>query len=129
MSRYARRALLRAAAFVLVVLHPEGVIAAGSPPAPPPSAPQRSTVVPPRLLEDPGATYPRRGLDEGVTERVTVTLIVELDATGRLVRTTLETPQGHGFDEAALEAAQHLRFDPARRGVTPVPARFRYRYV
>jgi hypothetical protein len=91
-------------------------------------------VVPPRLIEDPGAAYPRRALDEHFYDRVEITLILELDVTGKLVHAIVEaegqgTERDHGFIDAALEAAQRLRFEPARRGEQAVASRIRYRYA
>src|SRR5262249_18467739 len=37
-------------------------------------------------------------------------------------------PAGHGFDEAATEAAKKFLFEPARRGSTPIPVRIPFRY-
>jgi TonB family protein len=93
----------------------------------------KAEIVAPRLLEDPGAAYPGRALDERYhaehPEPVEVALVLELTAEGNVERATVETPRGHGFDEAALEAARRLRFVPATRGGKPVAAKIRYRYV
>jgi TonB family protein len=89
---------------------------------------QAPDVTPPRLIEDPGVSYPGRALEDRFHERVEVVLILEVDDTGRVVRATVETPRGHGFDEAALDAARRLRFEPARRHGKPAAARIRYRY-
>jgi TonB family protein len=93
-----------------------------------PSAGQAPEVAPPKLLEDPGSSYPRRALEERFYEETEVVLILELDASGKVVRVEVETPRGHGFDEAALAGAEALRFEPALRAGTPVPARIKYRY-
>ena len=86
-------------------------------------------VVVPRLEHDRGAAYPRRALAERFYERVEVMLILELDKDGNVERASVESPHGHGFDEAALEAAKALRFSPARRAGAPVKARIRFRYL
>jgi TonB family protein len=86
-------------------------------------------IVPPRLIEDPGAEYPQRARDERVDANVDVVLILDLDVEGRVVHASVETERGHGFDEAALAAARRLRFEPGRRGATKVPTRIRYRYT
>jgi len=102
------------------------------------SAGQAAEVVPPRLAEDPGSSYPRRALEDRFYEVTEVVLILEIDASGKVVRAqvvragdelaTVEAPHGHGFDEAAVEAARSLRFEPALRAGVPVPARIKYRY-
>ena len=38
------------------------------------------------------------------------------------------TPAGHGFDEAASEAARHFTFNPARRRGIPVPSTVQFTY-
>ncbi len=86
-------------------------------------------VVPPRLLEDPGVSYPAGALAERFYERAEVALVLELDDTGKVVSASVETPQGHGFDEAALEAANRMRFEPAARDGVAARARIRYRYA
>lgn len=88
-----------------------------------------ASVTPPRLLTDPGATYPAEALAARVPPHVEVVLVLVLDTTGAVAEASVETPRGHGFDEAALVAARGLRFEPARRDGAPVAARIRYRYV
>jgi TonB family protein len=48
---------------------------------------------------------------------------------GHVRSSSVETPQGHGFDEEATRAARELLFEPALRAGVPVPARIRYRYI
>ena len=97
--------------------------AAETPPIP--AAP----IVAPRLIRDEGVAYPGQALGEGFYERVEVRLILELDASGHVRSSSVETPQGHGFDEEATRAARELLFEPALRAGVPVPARIRYRYI
>jgi TonB family protein len=99
---------------------------AGAQPAPAPPAP--ATVLPPKLLHDPGVVYPVRAIGEHYFEKVSVGLVLELDAAGAVRKATVETPRGHGFDEAALVAAYRLKFAPATRSGVPVAARIRFRY-
>jgi TonB family protein len=68
-------------------------------------------------------------VDDGVTEAVAVMLTLEIDATGKVTAATVATGGGHGFDEAATQAALRLRFEPARRGDTKVASRIRFRYL
>jgi TonB family protein len=96
--------------------------------APPPPAPA-PVVTPPVLDKDEGAVYPQRAIDEKVKDAATVVLILELDAQGAVTKASVETPQGHGFDEAATQAAQKLTFKPATKNGQPVPSKTRHRYV
>ncbi len=96
---------------------------------PPPASSSTTEVSPPRLQHDPGVTYPEQALREGFRDTVTVDVVVEVDAGGAVSGATVTSPQGHGFDEAALAAAKSLVFEPARRGGKPVAARIRFRYV
>ncbi|HWL89197.1 MAG TPA: TonB family protein, partial [Polyangiaceae bacterium] len=77
-------------------------------PPPPPAAPQ---VTPPVMLKDEGAQYPASALKDGITQPVTVVLVLEIDPQGAVRNATVETPIGHGFDEAAIEAAKKLQFE------------------
>jgi TonB family protein len=86
------------------------------------------TVVAPRLKVDAGVTYPRQALVEHFTDSVTVSLVLEVDASGAVRKATVTEPRGHGFDEVALQAAQRLLFEPATRNGSPVAARIRFRY-
>ncbi len=94
-------------------------------PAPPPTV---VTITPPKLVKDEGAIYPDQALKDGVRERVTVFVLLELDAAGSVRKAEVETPVGHGFDEAAVEAAKKLVFEPAKRGDKPVASRIKHRY-
>lgn len=93
----------------------------------PPSA--AATATPPRLEHDPGVAYPKAALERGFYETVSVNLVLEIDAQGRVQRASLEQPEHAAFDEAALAATAALRFTPAARQGVPVPARIRFRYV
>jgi TonB family protein len=95
-------------------------------PAPPPPAP---VLTPPLLDKDEGAVYPQQAIDEKVRDPATVVLVLEVDAQGAVIKATVETPQGHGFDEAAAQAAQKLTFRPATRNGQAVPSKTRHRYV
>src|SRR5882672_9845085 len=71
------------------------------PDAPPGDLP---AVVAPRLVTESSASYPEQALRDHVAAVVTVVVLLEIDPNGHVGRTTVENPQGHGFDEAALEA-------------------------
>ncbi|HEY8076822.1 MAG TPA: TonB family protein, partial [Labilithrix sp.] len=95
------------------------------PPPPPPPA----VITPPVVEKDEGAAYPRHAIDDKVTDSVTVTVELEVDATGAVKNATVPAPQGHGFDEAATEAAKKLVFKPATRNGKPIAARVTHKYV
>jgi TonB family protein len=86
-------------------------------------------IVPPRVVHDARAVYPARAVEEHLAEPATVTLIVTVDSRGAVTSADVEAPQGHGFDEAAIEAARILVFEPATRDGVPVAARIRFRYT
>ncbi len=108
-----------------MIVEPASATAQGLP-SPQPPAP---AIQPPHLRVNPGASYPEQALRERFFETVTVSLVLEIDASGAVVRAEVEAPQGHGFDEAAQLAAAKLVFDPALREGKPVAARIRFRYV
>ena len=89
----------------------------------------RPEVTPPRLATDSPATYPARALREHHPAAVKVTLIVDVNAEGAVSGARVKEPQGPAFDKAALEAATHLRFEPARRDGLPVASKIEFRYV
>jgi TonB family protein len=92
-----------------------------------PNAP--TPVTPPKLEHDPGVAYPKAALDRGFYETVGVNLVLEIDAAGRVTRSSLEQPAYEEFDAVALAAASALRFVPASRAGAPAAARIRFRYV
>jgi TonB family protein len=94
-------------------------------PAPPPAP----VITPPVLKTDEGALYPAQALKDGVAQTVTVTVIVEIDPTGAVRNAAVEAAAGHGFDEAAVEAAKKLAFEPARRNGTPIAVKIKHTYV
>ena len=95
-------------------------------PAPPP----QPVITMPTVVEDPGATYPPEAIKDKVTAETEVILVLELDATGAVKNATVDkSGGGHGFDEAALEAAKSLKLSPALRDGKPVAAKIKHRYV
>src|SRR5882672_10906241 len=89
----------------------------------PTANPPPVTIVKPSLRKDPGAQYPRKAIDDGVRERMEVVVAVDIDAKGAVANVRIEAGAGHGFDEAALEAARGLTFDPATKDGVPVAAK------
>jgi TonB family protein len=98
--------------------------------APPVKAaePAQPVVTPPVVKTNEGVSYPRRALDEGFREPAQVTLTLTIDATGHVSDAVVTEGAGHGFDEASLDAARKLVFDPATKDGKPVPARIRFVY-
>ena len=107
----------------LVTALPSSVHAQPARPAKP------AEVVPPRLLKDSPARYPEQALKDRVREKVTVNLILEVDANGTVKNASIDVPAGHGFDEAAASAASTLVFEPATRNGTPTAAMIRFAYT
>ena len=96
---------------------------------PPPPAPPPAVITPPVVKKDEGATYPAQALADKVKDPVTVVVVVEIDASGVVQKASVETPAGHGFDEAAILAAKKLEYEPAKRNGLPVAAKFLHKYV
>ncbi len=80
-----------------------------------PPAPHQPVLVPPAVKTDPGAIYPTQAIADAVDAPVTVTILIDVDRDGNVHNARVETPRGHGFDEAALEAAKGLVYSPATR--------------
>ncbi len=95
---------------------------------PPPPPPAPVVVIPPTLKRDDGAEYPHQAIVDKIKEGVIVGLILEVDATGVVKKVTVEAAAGHGFDEAAVAAAQKLVFEPATRNGKPIAAKIRHKY-
>lgn len=89
-------------------------------------APDSDALVPPRLLETPTLAYPPAARAEAPPARLTLRLAI--DEQGRVTEAEVLEPAGHGFDEAARDAAFQLRFAPATRGGVPIPSRIRYSF-
>ncbi|APR84273.1 TonB-dependent receptor [Minicystis rosea] len=105
------------------ILLPAGDLRAQPAPAPP----KASGIEPPHLVEPVEAAYPESAKSLGI--EATVLLRITVDKTGRVTAAEIIEPAGHGFDEAAREAALRLRFEPARQGDRPVAARILYRSI
>src|SRR5258708_12879301 len=103
--------------------------APASAPTPASASAPATAVTPPVVLRNDGATYPRQALDEGITDVVVVNLVSDVDSTGKVTHATVKALVGHGFDEAATEAALEIQFSPALRDGTPVAARTSMTYT
>lgn len=89
-------------------------------------APQGITMPRPRNYAPP--VYPPEAEKAGLEAEVVLKL--EIDKTGKVKKAEVEKGAGHGFDEAAIEAAMKLDFEPARKADgTPFAARILYRYA
>ncbi len=103
-----------------------------SPPAPAPEPPEptrtapvapiaEASVVPPQILKQAAARYPRLALGSGLNpfrhREVTVRLQVQVDVQGKAtVATVLEGVAGPwGYNQAALEAVSESSYAPAQR--------------
>ncbi len=84
-------------------------------------------VTPPRLVEFIEADYPAEAAAEELT--ATVELAITIATDGTVTNVVVVTSAGHGFDEAAVAAAERFRFEPARRDGEAMASRIRYRYV
>jgi TonB family protein len=103
-----------------------GVILKPQPGQPPPPAAGKATA--PRPLNYTPPRYPAAAEKAGIEGSVTLQL--DIDKAGKVTKATVVDPAGHGFDEAAVEAALKLEFEPARRpDGSPVATRILYRYA
>jgi TonB family protein len=93
-------------------------------PAAPVARPEPTTA--PSLKQHPEAPYPRAALEDRVEGNVGLEL--ELDTGGNVVGVRVTAPAGHGFDEAAVEAARRFTFEPARRRGVPVASTVDFTY-
>jgi TonB family protein len=93
-------------------------------PTPPPDA--NAAITPPKIAHFEQAPYPPEAEKLGLEANVILRL--DIDKEGKVTAVAVTEPAGHGFDEAATEAAKKFTFEPARRGQTPIPARILYRY-
>ena len=93
-----------------------------------PSPPAAPVVTPPIITKDDGAQYPTQALKDGVKDPIVVVVVLEIDPAGAVRKATVDAAAGHGFDEAALEAANKLVFQPATRGGKPIASKIKHKY-
>jgi hypothetical protein len=80
-------------------------------------------VVTPRLIRDEGVAYPEQALGERFYERVEVGLIPELDASGHVRSSSVETPQVAGASlQVELDGADAQRASTLQDGSFALPA-------
>ncbi|MGD0525251.1 MAG: TonB family protein [Polyangiaceae bacterium] len=80
------------------------------------------------VQKNEGVAYPKQALDEGFRAPAQVTLTLTIDATGAVTDAVVLSPAGHGFDEAAVEAAHKLTFSPATKDGRSVAAKIKFVY-
>jgi TonB family protein len=122
------RSLVRVAAVVALALAPAGAARAQldqplpPPPGPAPAAPKLTKA--PSITKKVDPVYPPEALAAGLTGDVTLAL--DLDAAGRVTAAAVAKGAGHGFDEAAVDAAKQMEFSPAEVDGKPSPIRIEY---
>jgi TonB family protein len=82
--------------------------------------------VPPQLVTFVEATYPTEAQASGLTADVLLRLRVEAD--GSVSEVDVLQPAGHGFDEAAVQAARRFVFSPALVNGKPVAVKIPFKY-
>jgi TonB family protein len=93
---------------------------------PPDAPPPPASITPPTLRHFEHAEYPKAALEQSLDG--SVTLFLDIDATGRVTNAVPVVPIGFGFDEAAVVAALKCEFAPAKRGDVAVASRIRFKY-
>jgi TonB family protein len=80
----------------------------------------------PKIKTEVKAVYPQAAKDAGITGQVI--LAIDIDKQGKVIKAKVLEPGGHGFDEAAVEAALKLEWEPARKADgTPFAVTIKYR--
>ena len=83
-------------------------------------------LTPPKLVKATQPVYPAEKLESGVN--ASVALVLTLDETGKVTDATVATSAGDDFDQAAVDAAKQLEFEPAQRDGKPVAAKIPFRF-
>ena len=83
-------------------------------------------VIPPTLQTFVSATYPEEALAQRLTAQVV--LAIAIDAEGNVLSAVVQESRGHGFDEAAVQAALGFKFQPAIKGGKAIASKILYRY-
>src|SRR5688572_30065744 len=86
---------------------------------PPPPTPTNVVTKAPVLLQAVAPEYPPAALAAGKQAQVPVR--ISIDADGVVTKVDVVTPQGDGFDEAAVAAAMQYVFEPAEIDGKPAP--------
>jgi TonB family protein len=72
------------------------------------------------------APYPAEA--EAAALQADVVLKLTVDQSGAVTQAVVTEPAGHGFDEAALQAAFKFKFEPATRDGKPIKAQIPFKY-
>lgn len=87
---------------------------------------EEPVIEPPRLVDFVPAEYPPEAFEKQLEADVVLTITI--DAEGFVTSVAVKGPAGHGFDEAATDAAWEFRFEPATVDGEPVESEIEYRY-
>jgi TonB family protein len=101
-------------------------VAAAQPVDPPPAATDLDELRPPVLEKRATATYPEEAKRDRLEANVGLELVVGDD--GHVEEAKVTSPAGHGFDEAAIEAARSFVFAPATQGGKPIRSSVQFTY-
>lgn len=101
--------------------------APGTAPSDQSAAPAKPVIVMPKLTHFEHAPYPPEAEQQGL--QADVILKLTIDATGKVTAADVAQPAGHGFDEAAQQAALKFEFEPATRDGKPIPVVIFYKYA
>ena len=93
---------------------------------PPPTWHLRPSPEFPKVKTFVEAEYPEGAKTQGIEGAVG--LIIQVDADGNVVAAEVSTPAGHGFDEAAVTAAQQMIFQPAMTADGPIGVAIEFEY-
>lgn len=115
-----------AAVVVTLLALPRQGAAQPAQPQLPATATATEDLQPPALERRAEAGYPEQARRERLEANVGLELVVGED--GRVLDAKVVSPAGHGFDEAALEAARSFVFTPARQGGRPVRSSVQFTY-
>lgn len=77
---------------------------------------------------NPGPEWPRAAYEAGLEGQAILTCIVDTAGRARLCQAVSETPEGSGFAEAALSAADEFRWSPATFDGEPVESRVSFAF-
>jgi TonB family protein len=90
------------------------------------AAPEAGQLVAPKLVSSVEPVYPEAKRQSGEAARVVLKLT--LDDTGNVTEATVLESAGPEFDQAALDAAPKLVFEPATKAGKAVPARIAFSF-
>lgn len=92
----------------------------------PDAGPAPPVLTPPRVIESPAVTLPEG--TEPLPPDAAVELSITVAADGSVQEVRILSPLREDVDALVLDAAQHMRFEPATRDGVPIPARIRFRF-